>query len=472
MELCLPRPAASRRKSARFLAALVLLCATAAGAAAQEAADTQSAQIDSDVWHRATLTGDWGGIRTTLADHGITPSMTYTGDLQDIVQGGIHRGGVYDSLFQPQVDIDLNKLAGWQGATAHISMEGITGPSISASYAGNLTNTSSINGRPAIRLYNAWLQQDVGNGLLSVRAGLMNADAEFFVSQTASMFVDSAFGWPAILALDLPGGGPAYPLSSPGVRLKLQPTPNLALLAAMFSGDPTGQSGTNSLTTQQPSGTLISFTGGVLAMAEADWSLNQGKDAKGLPITLKVGGWYHSSRHFGDQRFDSSGLSLADPASNGMPRDHHGNWGLYGIADTKLFSGPCGKDTGLSAFARIAGAPDAQNLVSFYADGGLAYKGLIPLRPDDTAGLAVVYERISNRARSLDLDQRGLDGTIMPIRNQEVVLEISYQAQVTRWWTLQPDMQAIFNPGGRVANADGSVRQNALLLGLRTTVAF
>ena len=77
------------------------------------------------------------------------------------------------------------------------------------------------------------------------------------------------------MAVDLPGGGPAYPLSVPGVRLKLQPAPEFSLMAAMFSGDPTGNGGANSLSTQQPSGTLISFDGGILLMAEAGYAADQ-----------------------------------------------------------------------------------------------------------------------------------------------------------------------------------------------------
>ena len=38
------------------------------------------------------------------------------------------------------------------------------------------------------------------------------------VSQNASYFVNTMFGWPMLPSADLPGGGPAYPLSALGVR--------------------------------------------------------------------------------------------------------------------------------------------------------------------------------------------------------------------------------------------------------------
>jgi porin len=451
-------------KSASATAGLLVVLLAATPLAAQESAP--------DIWHRDTLTGDWGGIRTTLSNHGVAFTITYTADLQANVAGGIRRGAVFDGLLQPQVDVDLDKLIDWHGASARVSMLQITGPSLSAWYAGNLLNVSSINALPATRLYSAWLQQNAFNDVLSVRAGLMNADAEFFISPTASLFVSSTFGWPGILAIDLPGGGPAYPLSAPMVRVKLQPTQQIGMMAAVFSGDPTGHNGSNSLSTLQPDGTTISFNGGVLVMAEADYAINQGENAKGLPITFKFGGWYHSSQQFGDQRFDNAGLSLADPLSDGMPFNHHGDWGLYAIVDATLYQVPGGSGAGLSAFARMAGAPNDRNLVSLYADAGLSYKGLLPGRDSDDAGVAVAYARIGNQARALDLDFQSFGNLFTPVRSEEVILELTYQVQVTPWWTLQPDLQVVFNPGGRVANTNGTVRPNALVLALRTAVTF
>ena len=37
------------------------------------------------------------------------------------------------------------------------------------------------------------------------------------VSQNALYFVNTMFGWPMLPSADMPGGGPAYPLSALGV---------------------------------------------------------------------------------------------------------------------------------------------------------------------------------------------------------------------------------------------------------------
>ena len=47
-----------------------------------------------------------------------------------------------------------------------------------------------------------------------------------------------------------------------------------------------------------------------------------------------------------------------------------------------------------------------------------------------------------------------------------------YQAQLTPWWMLQPDLQYVFNPGGGVLNPDGSLRRNALVIRVRSLINF
>jgi porin len=448
---------------------LVLLIGGAPAFAQRQESEPPPTEEPPGFWQRDTLTGDWGGLRTALEAQGIAFTVKYTGEVFANVQGGIKRGATYDGLFLPELDVDLEKLIGWRGASFSVSMVQGHGPALSQGWVGNLLNVSNdVAIPPATRLYNLWLQQSLFDDVVSVRAGMMNVDAEFITTLTGALFMNGSFGWPGWLGIDLPGGGPAYPLSAPGIRVKLQPAPQgFYLQSAVFSGDPTGHSGSNSPSTSIPNGTLVSFTGGAFIIAEAGYAVNQDKDAKGPPLAFKLGGWYHTSSHFQDQRFDTQGISLASPASNGAPFNHHGDWGVYAIADGTIAGA-------LSGFARIgAGTPNDSNLVTFYADAGLTYKGPIPARPDDTAGIAFAYARIGNNARRLDQDVQVFTANpFFPVRDHEVVLEISYQAQVTPWMTLQPDLQRVFHPSGNVLNADGSTRKDALVLGLRSTLTF
>ena len=58
----------------------------------------------------------------------------------------------------------------------------------------------------------------------------------------SAIFLNTVMGWPMIPLANLYTGGPAYPLSSLGVRLHAQLTDNLSLLTGVFQDNPPGVS--------------------------------------------------------------------------------------------------------------------------------------------------------------------------------------------------------------------------------------
>ncbi|HJQ57475.1 MAG TPA: carbohydrate porin, partial [Vineibacter sp.] len=331
---------------------------------------------------------------------------------------------------------------------------------------------SGIEALPSTRLVELWLEQSLFDGKLAIRAGQLAGDSEFIVSDAASLFVNGTFGGPAITSANLPAGWIAYPWATPAVRVKLAPTPGLEMLAAVFNGDPSG-GGAGEPLRRNRHGTRFPVGNAPLFMGEVVYAFNQSEGASGLPGIVKAGFWYHASR-FDDQRYGDDGLSLADPASSGVARRRRGNHGLYVIADQTLWRASNGAERSLQAFTRVAAAPGDRNLVAFYADGGFAFKGLLPERPDDTFGVAFAFANISRRARALDRDGRAF-GANTPIRANETLIEITYKAQIVPGWTLQPDLQYIRRPGGRIAHpgsSAGRAIKDALMLGLRTSIQY
>ena len=145
---------------------------------------------------------------------------------------------------------------------------------------------------------------------MNVRIGQFAADEEFLTSDVAGVFLNSTFGWPGINAVDLPAGGPAYPFSTPGIRVRYTPADAFSLQAAAFNGNPLGQHGDQ--------GGIEFPLDGVFAIVEASYSTRPGKGEPGLGGTFKIGAWYNSL-HFDDLHIDNIGLSLADPAGSGIP---------------------------------------------------------------------------------------------------------------------------------------------------------
>jgi porin len=417
------------------------------------------------------LTGDWGGLRSYLEGLGVTFTVSYTNDFLANVGGGIKIGAVGIGIFQPQINLDLQKLLGWEGDLVHIHGLVTHGPLFSANYLGNILAVSNLEAGPVARLYALWYEHNAPGDRWSVRAGLMLGDSQFLQSDTASSFINNGISWPTFLAANLPASGPAYPLPAPGIRVRVKPRDDIMLQAAVFTGDPSGGIGSNQ-PVPLPTGTVFSFSGGAFVIAEASYLPNQGKDAPGLPGAYRIGAWYHTSSHFADQRFDITGLSLASPQSTGIPLEHAGDYGVYGVIDQTLYRVPGTDDQGLSAFLRAGGVPNDRNLISFYADGGLLYKGLVPGRPDDKVGVAFAYARIGNNARGLDGDIGAFGNFFYPVRSGEAMIEMMYQTQWTKWWTVQPEVQYIIRPGGGVLNPGDGLRPNAWVMVLRSTISF
>jgi porin len=251
----------------------------------------------------------------------------------------------------------------------------------------------------------------------------------------------------------------------------VQPRDDIQFQAAVFSGDPSGGNGSN----QQaplPTSTVISFSGGVFFIAEATYLPDQGNISHGLPGAYRIGAWYHTSSNFADQRYDNIGLSLANPLSTGIPAEHVGDQGIYGVVDQMLYRVPGTDGQGLYAFARAGGVPNDRNLINVYADGGLVYQGLIPGRPNDKVGFAAAYARVGDNAHGLDADTGMFGNFYYPVRSSEVMIEMMYQTQLKPWLTVQPDLQFIVNPGGGVLNPDGTLRRNAWVVAVRSSVNF
>ena len=118
--------------------------------------------------------------------------------------------------------------------------------------------------------------------------------------------------------------------------------------------------------------------------------------------------------------------------------------------------------------------PPDRNLLSWYMDGGFGITGPFHDRPDDVISFGVAYSNISPDASALDRATRQVTGSPYPVRDGETAFELSYTAQITPWWTLEPDLQYIVHPGGNVPDPDDPLHviEDSFLIGLRTGITF
>jgi porin len=408
--------------------------------------------------------GDASGARKRLYDHGISYNLIYTNDVLSNVSGGIKRGTIDQGKLEAQLYIDLEKFAGWKDWTFYANAFGIynTGR-IRRDYVGGMNTIAAIEATPTVRLSELWVERWAGP--VNFRIGQLAADAEFFYSDVSQMFLQS--DWATITAVNLPGGGPAYPLASLGARIKYELPKDASLLFAIFNGDPAGPCPGDDPDTCNLYGVSFRLRDPAFMIGELQFRWNRGKDDTGLATTLKVGGWSHLGQ-FADQRFSNNGMLLASPASSGMPLLHRGDYGVYGVIDQQLYRPKGGDaDSGISIFNRSAISPSDRNLVNVEIDSGIVFAGMIPARPKDNFGASVIYSRFSNSVRAFDQDQINFGNLVTPPRDYEINLELTYAAQIVSGWTVQPVYTSIWHPSGT-----GIRYPDAQVVGVRSIVRY
>ncbi|WP_446327859.1 carbohydrate porin [Burkholderia sp. SR8] len=473
------RHRAPRRASCR-MSVMALACAIQliAGAAAAQEAPAAAAQPGSDtpaadsLWTRDTLLGDIGGVRPWLGKYGVTFGLTETSELLGNLRGGLDRGVAYHGLTTMTLGVDTDKAFGWKGGSFNVSALQIHGRQFSPNYLGTLNTASGIEAEDTTRLWELWYQQALFDERVDVKIGQQAVDQEFLTSAYSATFINTMFGWPALPSYDLPSGGPAYPLSALGVRVRAKLTPSLTALAGVFDGDPVGNNPNNR------SGTNFNLHDGALFIGELQYAINQEgssggtKTPGGLPGTYKVGVWYHSGS-FADQRDDTIGRSLASPDSSGVGRPHRGDYSVYAVADQMVWRAGPDSPRSLGVFARVMGAPGDRNLVSAAANVGVVLKAPFAGRDNDSAGLALTYIKVGRHARALDEDALAFNGAPYGVRGSETALEATYNYQVAPWWQIQADAQYTFNAGaGQNPSDPRAPLRNTFVLGLRTNITF
>ena len=428
------------------------------------------------------LLGDMWGLRDLLARYGMSLAVSETSEVLGNLTGGTRQGFEYDGLTQMALQLDTQQAFGWYGGTFRASALQIHGRDLSADNLSTLQTASGIEADPGARLWELWYQQKfLEEDRADVKIGQQSVDQEFIVSQNALIFVNTMFGWPMVPSADLPGGGPAYPLSALGVRLRARPTDLLTFLTGVFNGNPAPNT-IGDPQQQNPSGTSFPLNGGALVIGELQYaypalgSMVYSAGSNSLSGTYKIGFWY-DSENFNDLQYDSTGLSLANPSSTGVALTHHGDYSIYGVVDQMIWrsSEPEEADRTANVFLRAMGTPQGdRNPVVFSVNAGLNFHEPIEHRDDDIFGVAIEYARVSGAAAALDQATAYYTGAFTPVRSGETVVEVTYQYQLTPAVILQPDFQYVFNPGAGLADPNTPNQQikNEAVVGLRVNLTF
>jgi porin len=362
----------------------------------------------------------------------------YTGEVFSGLKGGFSRGSDYLDKKDLTIQFDLESLFGLQASSVWIHGMSVNGGSISA-LVGDHQGLSNIEAMATTKIFEAWFQQILLEGTLSLRVGLYDLNSEFDFIDTAQLFLNSSHGIGPEFAQSGLNGPSIFPSTSLAVRAELSLAAGLTVRSALLDGLPGDSNPTES---DRPVGQ------GVLAVAELEYSSVGSEELPGEFTKYALGGWIYSGR------FDEL------TATGAQRNEASGNFGVYGLLERPLLCRRGSDRPCLRTFLRAGVANAHFNQFQGYLGAGLVYTGLVGRRPQDQIGLAVAsaLTGVPYRSQQKQLGQS--------TDSHETVLELTYRAQILPFLALQPNLQYVFNPG-----TSGS-HENALVVGTRFEIIF
>jgi porin len=394
--------------------------------------------------------------QTMGADSGaraVIVALSYTGELVQNAGGGARRGAALPGVAGVEVTVLLGRLVGWHGARIFVVALGTHGGTPS-DFVEDVQGVSNIEAPEAVRLEEAWLQQNLLGNRLSLLVGRYDLNTEFYRLQSGGLFLNSSFGIGPELGLSGVAGPSIFPNTAVGTRVDFKPSPNFVWRAAVLDGVPVDRPGNGIRLFAPGDGALLVGEVALLARPDTAGMPRQRRFRIGRGLArpysgkLALGAWYYTAR-FPD---------LVATLPNGAPVRHRGSGGAYLIGDQRVWSPRHGRPGELTAFAQLGLGDGRVNQIGGYLGGGLTFTAPFPSRAQDELGLAVAA------ARSGSHYERAQAAAGAPAAG-ETAIELTYLAQLGSWLSVQPDVQYVIHPGGTRA------ARNAVVLGLRIAVS-
>jgi porin len=356
------------------------------------------------------------------ASTGIGMSFGYKGEVFSNFAGGLNKKSVYLDNFDLIFDFDLNHILNWKGASLNAYILGNHGGDPSE-YAGAAQGISNIASFQTWKLYQFWFQQNFLEDDLSILVGLFDLNSEFDTRETSGIFINPSHGIGPDFSMTGKNGPSIFPTTSLALRTSYNISSYLNIKAAVFDGVPGDP--------DKPGGTHILFkqSDGLLLAGELTFhSENDELDKNYYKVSL--GAWYYT----GDfEKFNAFNNDVNPVCQNG-------NSGMYLSAEKFLLSENSSNDEGISAFVRIGTADKTINEVQHYIGAGLHYKGIIPGRENDIAGIALGSIINSDNYLQSMLSNNNI------ISKHEHIIELTYIIDINNWLIIQPDFQYVINP--------------------------
>jgi len=308
-------------------------------------------------------------------------------------RGGIKRGSVQDAAVQVRgvYDTEIAKL--WSGGQFTFGFFGFSQSHNQSLYTGAIQEPSNLSAdnNKIIRPYLSYQQKF--NNITTARAGIIDLNDYFNVTDTASKLLNDSFAISPTLIENSPIATDPYP--GYGTIVEIQGE-HLGGQLGLFQGNP------------QHLDTV--FHNGSMLIGEINAHFTPSSQKNTPEFILKVGGW----------RYHQSNAEIGNT-----------NNGVY-ITTESIWQNCDDQKRGI--FLQLSANPQNINAVPYSLGGGYTANAIFASRPKDVFSLGFSRIWINGSPR-------------------ETIFEINYAIQIIDNLSLTPDLQYVVKPSGVYRNA-------------------
>ncbi|GBR10782.1 carbohydrate-selective porin B [Acetobacter oeni LMG 21952] len=360
-----------------------------------------------------------------------------------------------------QLDIDWEKLAGWQGFATHMITVGRYGTTANRMFGDWLNHASETyggGGNVVVHLVYMYGEETLYGGRLAIAAGRMAEISDFAASPLFCNFQNASMcGRPkGITDTNFDAG---YPASTWGFRVRGRPAQSVYIQTGLYPIE-------DGIYQVYQHRTGFKFNGaniiGYAAPIETAWEPIFGH--RTLPGHYKLGAQLFSTPQ-SDNFLDIDGRPYA--LTKAKQKTHSASWATWAMFDQRLLHYR-DKDSGLTALWGITYNDPHTSLREYVAYGALLNRGFLRSRPFDTMGFAFTYTKI---AKGVSLTEQYLmaRGGTMPnhatgVQRGAMVMEANYAIHIMPGIIFTPLFEYYIHP-----NAQNNLR-NAALLGFKSHI--
>ncbi len=351
------------------------------------------------------LAGNWGGVRTQLAEKGLEFQIVYKTDFTRNFSGGEKVDNSVLGNLDVRALLDAEKKWGWTGTTFMFYGLGnhLKAGSAPSELIGDTQITNNIEAKiDDFKLYEAYVLKKFDWYGTSILFGLHDLNTEFYSTESSTTLLNSSFGVGKEFAQTGTNGPSIFPYTAPSLRLRIEPSKTTFAQIAIFNaqaGNPDHLKGLHVDATSSEGFLYIAETG-------------TAAENKGVSSKYSIGAWTYSKKM---------------AAINGGT--DKSSTGAYGLIDH-------GFSEDFSVFLRYGFANTEVSPVQSDVGAGFLLKSPLAGHKNDKLSFAITQASAGSDYKKINID----------LENAETTLELTYKAELIEGLFVQPDVQYVMNP--------------------------